>query len=364
MDEARTQGLTGLRGVAVLLVLFSHASNHGLYVLPGVSFSGAGRYGVYLFFVLSAFLLTRQFLLSVSVSNDRSAFLSRYFRRRFLRIYPLFLISLVCYALYSALTGTGLYITSLERLVEHALLIRGVGIFWTIPVEFKYYFLLPIVALGFRGGRTSAIATVVAILFVLAAVERFTIIQFDGALLPFLGVFLLGSFTAYLSVCISQHISLITEQVLDGLGIVSLLGFFALIPSFLNGLFGTDLPHTYFHKNIYLFTVMSCLVVLGIIHGSGQLRKLLEVRPLCYMGEISFSVYVWHILILKSLLFFGGAGNPIAGLYLFVVLTLLWSSVSYWKIEKNLLESTYLNEWWVKSEAWIKKKLGCVPERT
>jgi len=49
--------LDGLRGLAVLVVIASHLSNVGLLPQPGLS--GTGKAGVYLFFVLSAFLLTR-----------------------------------------------------------------------------------------------------------------------------------------------------------------------------------------------------------------------------------------------------------------------------------------------------------------
>lgn len=58
-----TPALDGLRGLAVGIVLLSHAANVGLPVLPGFTLSGIGKSGVYLFFVLSAFLLTRLLLL-------------------------------------------------------------------------------------------------------------------------------------------------------------------------------------------------------------------------------------------------------------------------------------------------------------
>ena len=52
--------LDGLRGIAVLMVVLSHLSLLQLNPFP-VDFAGTGKCGVYLFFVLSAFLLTYQF---------------------------------------------------------------------------------------------------------------------------------------------------------------------------------------------------------------------------------------------------------------------------------------------------------------
>ena len=56
------KSLDGLRGFAVLLVLLSHMSLVGINLVPGLDFAGIGKAGVYLFFVLSAFLLTWQSL--------------------------------------------------------------------------------------------------------------------------------------------------------------------------------------------------------------------------------------------------------------------------------------------------------------
>ena len=57
------KALDGLRGFAVLLVLLSHTSNGKAYMLPGFNFSSMGKVGVYLFFVLSAYLLDRQIII-------------------------------------------------------------------------------------------------------------------------------------------------------------------------------------------------------------------------------------------------------------------------------------------------------------
>lgn len=58
----RSAALDGLRGLAALMVVASHGSAGGQHLLPGLSLEGIGKHGVFLFFVLSAFLLTRQAL--------------------------------------------------------------------------------------------------------------------------------------------------------------------------------------------------------------------------------------------------------------------------------------------------------------
>ena len=58
--------LDGVRGIAILFVLLSHLSNEGYRIF---NFSGKGVYGVYLFFVLSAFLLSYPFFNGCDINN-------------------------------------------------------------------------------------------------------------------------------------------------------------------------------------------------------------------------------------------------------------------------------------------------------
>lgn len=60
ITEKRYQidALDGLRGFAALLVVMSHTSNEGMHLIPFLDFRGTGKSGVFLFFLLSSFLLS------------------------------------------------------------------------------------------------------------------------------------------------------------------------------------------------------------------------------------------------------------------------------------------------------------------
>src|SRR5688572_16224746 len=91
LDEGkRLPALDGLRGLAVLLVLLDHASDAELYMFPGAVMNRAGKYGVYLFFVLSAFLLAHLLLIRPPQELTQPRTWINYFIRRFLRIFPLY----------------------------------------------------------------------------------------------------------------------------------------------------------------------------------------------------------------------------------------------------------------------------------
>lgn len=90
---AHVHVLDGLRGLAVLIVIGSHLSNAGW--LPFPNLSGIGKSGVYLFFVLSAYLLTRAILGRSARELASARYWANYALRRILRIWPLYLVILL-----------------------------------------------------------------------------------------------------------------------------------------------------------------------------------------------------------------------------------------------------------------------------
>ena len=94
MLQHTRDALDGLRGLGVLIVLGSHLSNAGFLPQPGLS--GSGKSGVYLFFTLSAFLLTRALLRRPLADFTNARRWADYALRRVLRIWPLYLALLLC----------------------------------------------------------------------------------------------------------------------------------------------------------------------------------------------------------------------------------------------------------------------------
>lgn len=95
--EARIPALDGVRGMAILLVLFFHlnllrsvTTEHAMDSFASKLFS-AGWCGVDLFFVLSGFLITR--ILYQAKESDR--YFTNFYLRRTLRIFPLYYAVLV-----------------------------------------------------------------------------------------------------------------------------------------------------------------------------------------------------------------------------------------------------------------------------
>jgi len=127
----------GIRGLACLIVLLIHAV--AIYFpLIHPYLIGSAKYGVWLFFVLSAFLLTNH-LMHGELTRAK---LADYAVGRFLRIVPLYFIAILAYRIF----GTA-GISSTDRMVQALAMTKGFVHLWTIPVEMKFYVLLALLIL-------------------------------------------------------------------------------------------------------------------------------------------------------------------------------------------------------------------------
>jgi len=138
---ARRPGLDGLRAIACLIVLINHAAGSALGPIEfgdTILQLGVGKIGVWLFFVLSAFLLSLQFISATYAPK----FLPDYILGRILRILPAFVMAVV---LYRFLGGAG--IDNWEMVWFTITMQSAPAHLWTIPAEFAFYFVLPLIIL-------------------------------------------------------------------------------------------------------------------------------------------------------------------------------------------------------------------------
>ena len=160
--EARMPALDGLRGLAILAVLY-----HTFSVLEATTFPGKeiklaldlGWVGVQLFFVLSGFLIT-----GILLDSQRSeGYLRNFFARRALRIFPLYYAVLV--AAFLILPRLSPAIAAWKDSYPHELWLwtylanwvqadwpvtRPFGHFWSLCVEEQFYLLWPLLLCRMR----------------------------------------------------------------------------------------------------------------------------------------------------------------------------------------------------------------------
>jgi len=147
----KTNFITGLRGYAALGVLLIHYQGFNILKQSNTynKFVNLGKYGVLVFFIISAFTLT------ISIDRNKNFSYKQYIKKRFLRISPLYYIVLL---LAFFIGGNAYYqhefhiTNSLFSLIFHYSYLNWIdyrhqnnliGVEWSIPVEFFYYFAFP-----------------------------------------------------------------------------------------------------------------------------------------------------------------------------------------------------------------------------
>ncbi|MCU1406321.1 MAG: Acyltransferase 3 [Glaciihabitans sp.] len=139
--------LEGCRGLACLMVVFYHCGLN-LRVAP---YALWGFTGVHLFFVLSGFLLYRPFIPAMA-GWGAFPMTGDFYARRFLRIYPPYVISLSVFLLLRYLLGQQMP-SALELIARITLTFNyksdvnffGVNsVYWSLAIEAQFYLVLPL----------------------------------------------------------------------------------------------------------------------------------------------------------------------------------------------------------------------------
>ena len=302
VDKRPTTGrnldaLDGIRGLAVLLVLASHTAAFRL--------NGHGAVGVWLFFCLSAFLLTTPFAARPERAMSPSA-LRHYVSRRLRRIVPAYYLVLAVEFLFWG-EGEG------ARILRHVFFLQGDTILWTIPQEVLFYALLPLLAIAhtlvFRRSRAATIlglagAAWAANLYLDTSVFA---MHGNGHWMRFhLGVFLTGMAFAYAHAAPELARIVARPRVNRALGVVGLAllvvlfttspyhqrAYFDAVPILrdLNSPLGWTHPGSF-------GALCGALIYITVVCEGRLVQRILSSAVLRAIGITSYSIYLWHLVI-------------------------------------------------------------------
>ena len=176
----RLRGIDALRGIAALGVVFYHAVVQGQHVLPHnileypvrlVQFASSfGYIGVFLFFVISGFCIHLQWARAKAAGTEPDIRFGPFWKRRIRRLYPPYILALLCYLLLTAWTiGLDLTHFLVYDIGMHLLMLHNLdpntcytinGVFWTLAIEeqlYLAYFLLLFLRVRWGWGVTIAV---------------------------------------------------------------------------------------------------------------------------------------------------------------------------------------------------------------
>jgi peptidoglycan/LPS O-acetylase OafA/YrhL len=360
------QGLNELRAVAALAVLVHHIdlakSRNGSSTLHGTFLENfvfdLGKNGVYLFFVLSGFLIT--YLLLVERDREGEIDLGKFYVRRILRIWPLYYIivgigfflipwavemlpalrgSEATYNAVRALEGSWgqafwLYLAFLPNLaaVLHPTVI-GASQAWSVGVEEQFYLIWPILMRRCTDRRSvlvMLIGTIVIKSGVMWVLDPFTFGEFQVAKIFLRGfaieLMALGGLAAY---GLYFHKDLAERLARDGR--IQLVNTVVMAWILVSG-----------GSSMLLGATFAVMILSNVSGGPVRLRS----RLLDELGKLSYGIYMYHaaimLLVFSALaVAFGGVdhiGYDIAVWIVVPLMTFGISHVSYHRIEKPILE--------------------------
>ncbi|HXD31651.1 MAG TPA: acyltransferase [Pyrinomonadaceae bacterium] len=158
-NGGRLAGIDALRGMAALAVVLFHVVGqaqtnlpHNLLKWPIVflqQLSSFGYVGVFLFFVISGFCIHLQWAKAQAGGNAYEIKFGQFWKRRFRRLYPAYLVALALYLLVIALT-VGIKVTGsfVYDVFMHVVMLHNLdpktaysisGVFWTLAIEEQLY---------------------------------------------------------------------------------------------------------------------------------------------------------------------------------------------------------------------------------
>jgi peptidoglycan/LPS O-acetylase OafA/YrhL len=322
--------LDALRGLAALAVVVTHVGFQTGATQQGLAGGVAARLdcGVAIFFVLSGYLLTAPHV-KAAHRHQSSPAARRYFWHRALRILPAYwvaCIAVVCLMPENrdASAGTVLRNLGLVQIYRRGDLLQGFTQTWSLATEVVFYLLLPLLGTALvsslrRGRLASAVTvtgTLVTVNIVFVAVSQGTTLL-DKSLTGFW----LPSFTSWFAAGMAlavlrhgDHPRLIMARSWLDVAAVAPLAWWTIAAGTLlvastplagpRGFESVPTPGQAIAKNLLYLVVAVCLVV-PLVFRQDQptaVVRWLGSRPWRFAGEISYGVFLWHLLVLATVM--------------------------------------------------------------
>lgn len=355
-------GLDGLRGLAVLAVVIYHFFGN---ILPG------GYLGVDMFFVLSGFLITSLLIREFNATGRIS--LKDFWLRRFRRILPAALVVLsICTAIV-ALIGGDLAVGIREQFLGTFFFVNNwtqiatsqtyfapneVQVFahyWSLAVEEQFYLIWPLLMFGiFAISRRKpkrlpiavslllAIASAVAMALLFTPGEDPTRVYYGTDTHAF-GL-LIGALVSLLLTSTDKDVEADSWPAANKGILAGTVGAFALI-GYLAQLvwMGADRDFTY-RGGLVLTSVLGAAMIWGVVRETGPLTWIFRTRVMRWLGQRSFSLYLWHWPVVMIAHALSDAPSWLVGLQS-LPLSFLLAEITYQFVENPFRRAGFRPTW-------------------
>ncbi len=343
--------LDGVRALAIALVMAVHY--HALL--------GGGWIGVWLFFVLSGFLITRILVDAKTNADTFGSYLKTFLVRRALRIFPLFMLFMLIGEVLWQLTSLPqtwpiarpwlfTYTLNFGHMLDLVPISDVYSHFWSLAVEEQFYLLWPVV-IWFLNKNTLRAA--ILLMLVGAPIARWLLIEthiLELRQLYFFTPTLLDSFAAGAAVALFdlQWIKQIRWWVLGTATFTLAAGIAANLSEgwrFALWSFGYPYHMPSALQYVWGYTLLNLTSGLLILACMRDQIKIFNNRYLVRVGKISYGLYIIHRPVFRLVV----AAHPwlashltpslvrLVGVTAFIVVSLLLAKLSYHYFELRFL---------------------------
>ncbi|WP_299864538.1 acyltransferase [uncultured Hoeflea sp.] len=287
----KNEALESMRGLCALFIVLLHDSANNF--LSDNAFINNSHVAVDFFFVLSGYVIALSYAERIGDWRQMGGFM----RRRLLRIYPLHLFVLLAFLgvecskylaeiHFGVVANTPAFSASnLENFLINLALLQGVlpdpvafnPPSWSISVEFMTYAAFALAVLTRRTGALILAALLASLLFILRYHDGHLNDGDSYQLIRCIWSFAIGYFVYRF-----QSLSV-------RFGSVSQAALFAICGLAVIYAAGTDLE--------VMIPLLFGLMVLSLVNRQLTSSRVLQTRPLVYLGAISYSVYMVHSLV-------------------------------------------------------------------
>lgn len=287
--------IDGLRALAILPVIFFHAD------FPYIS---GGFLGVDIFFVISGYLITS---ILIKENENKKFSIWNFYERRARRILPalyfvLIISSFIAWQLLSpadlkdyskSLIATIIFVPNIYfwqsiSYFDNETSLKPLLHMWSLGVEEQFYVIFPILLLiGWKYVKPKLIFLIIS-LFLLSLITA----QLYSLKAPSMSFYwlptrawelLAGALCAFHLHHKKPSVSKIQKNLLSVFGLVAIVSCFFL--------FNNQIQHPSLWT---LIPVLGTALIIIYAHPNTYVARLLSLRPLVFIGLLSYSAYLWH----------------------------------------------------------------------
>ena len=328
-----TDFITGLRAIAATMVVIIHTQAFIDFGYVGQAITSAGKYGVDIFFVISGFTISKTFK---EAKNYRS-----YLIRRIMRVVPLYwlIISIATMLWLSGLFSLPYWMQEFETqpdlynflmhismlsFLDYRIATSLLGVEWTISIEFFWYvFLPPLICFG---KTVSRLIGMIFVILILTGILSYISKELLGTSQPVKWspiahghLFFIGIISYYLR---DRFKSISSQRPAIWIGVAV-------------ALFALALTINFGGRRGVLVLSTAILIVYVTPARAEWTTKPLTNRVMLFLGSISYSIYLIHILVIHVLDDLSMLPASSIGKFAIVyAITVALSTITYLLVEK------------------------------